>query len=155
MHLTSFTDFTLRVLLYLGVRREDDPLATIGSIAHAYGISENHLTKVVHHLAKQGYVRTTRGKGGGMQLARPADQINLGEVVRRTEETRPLIECYKDGKPDCLIVPACGLPRLLAQALRAFYAVLDKYTLADLTRSPEDLRCIFDAAAQHQVVKEP
>lgn len=146
MHLTSFTDYTLRVLLYLGVRPADEPLATIGDIARAYAISEHHLTKVVHHLAKHGYVKTTRGKGGGMQLARPADQINLGEVVRSAEEKRPLIECYKDGRPDCLILPACNLPRILAQALRAFFEVLDKHTLADLMRSPEKLAIIFETA---------
>ncbi len=147
MHLTSFTDYTLRVLLYLGVRRKDAPLATIGDIAHAYEISENHLTKVVHHLAKLGYVKTTRGKGGGMQLARPAGEINLGEVVRNSEEKRPLIECRRDGKPNCLILPACGLPRILAQALRAFYKELDNYTLADLIRSPDKLSGIIAVAA--------
>lgn len=141
MHLSGFTDYTLRVLLYLGARRGDAPLATIGDIAGAYEISGNHLTKVVHHLAKYGYVKTTRGKGGGIRLARPPDQIRLGEIVRCSEENRPLIEFRGGGNPDCL-----NLPRILAQALRAFYEVLDQHTLADLLRTPGRLEGVFAAA---------
>lgn len=137
MKLTSFTDYTLRVLLYLGVRDGNERLATIGDIASAYAISENHLTKVVHHLARQGYIKTTRGKGGGMALALLPDRINIGEVVRGAEGNLALVECSRDGLPDCPILPACNLPPILSEATRAFFAVLEKYTLADLVRSDD------------------
>ena len=145
MHLTSFTDYTLRVLLYLGVRGQDGRLATIGDVAAAYDISENHLRKVVHHLAKEGFIKTTRGKGGGMVLAHAPESINLGKVVRGAEENRGLVDCFPDGKPPCAILAACSLPRILAKAMRAFFAELDKYTLADLIHPPEPLAKIFYA----------
>jgi len=150
MRLTSFTDYTLRVLLYLGARREEPQLATIGDIAGAYAISENHLKKVVHHLAKEGYIRTTRGKGGGMELARAPEQINLGKVVRGAEEDRSLVNCLPEGGPPCVILPACTLPRILANALGAFFAELDKYTLADLVRPPGPLVKIFTAPSSRR-----
>lgn len=146
MRLTNFTDYTLRTLLYLGARGGDGPLSTIGDIAGAYGISENHLMKVVHHLARHGYIQTTRGKGGGMRLARPPEEINIAQVIRSTEENLALVECFRHGQPDCVILPACNLPRVLAQAMRAFFAVLDEYTLADLLRTPGEMVKIFATA---------
>ncbi len=143
MHLTSFTDYTLRVLLYLGGRAKDERLATIGDIAFAYRISENHLRKVVHHLAKEGYIKTTRGKGGGMALAHLPEKINLGEVVRGAEERRGLVGCIPDGEPPRVILPACNLPQILAKAMHAFFAELDKHTLADAVHSPERLAKIL------------
>lgn len=145
MRLTSFTDYSIRVLLYLGARGEKAHLATIGDIAGAYGISENHLSKVVHHLAKEGYIRTTRGKRGGMELARAPEEINLGKVVRSAEEDLSLVDCLPQGGPPCVILPACNLPHILANALGAFFAELDKYTLADLVRPPGPLVKILTA----------
>jgi len=143
MRLTIFTDYTLRVLIYLGAHRDEKRLATIGDIATAYGISENHLMKVVHHLAKQGYVETTRGKGGGMRLARTPEQIGIGEVVRGAEEDLAVVECFQKGNLKCPILPACTLRGVLTRAMRAFFEVLDGQTLADLLRPQARLVRIF------------
>jgi len=143
MRLTSFTDYTLRVLIYLGAHRDKERLATIGDIATAYGISDNHLMKVVHHLARQGYIETTRGNGGGMRLARAPDEINIGAVVRGAEEDLAVVECFEEGNLRCPIVPVCTLRSVLAGAMRAFFEVLDGQTLADLVRPQAKLVRIF------------
>lgn len=132
MRLTTFTDYTLRVLIYLAVRQEQDRLATIGDIATAYGISENHLMKIVHHLARRGYVETVRGKNGGMRLARAPELIVIGHVVRETEDYPALVDCVNQVGRKCPILPACRLRSLLDRALAAFFTALDGATLADL-----------------------
>jgi Rrf2 family transcriptional regulator, nitric oxide-sensitive transcriptional repressor len=139
MRLTNFTDYTLRVLIYLGVNQEGGRLATIGEIATAYRISENHLMKIVHHLAKEGYVETTRGNGGGMRLALAPDQINIGEVVRKSEEELAIVQCFEKGNVNCPIIPACTLVGVFERAMRAFFDVLDSHTLADLIVHREEL----------------
>ncbi len=125
MRLTRYTDYTLRVLLYLGTRPEK--ICSISEIARAYDISQNHLVKVVHDLGRSGYVTSTRGRFGGIQLARAAHDINVGAVVRHTEEDFNLVDC-----PNCILAPICDLSGALAEALAAFMAVLDGQTLADL-----------------------
>lgn len=130
MRLTTFSDYAFRVLIYVGAAPEGR--ATIGDIAAAYGISPEHLRKVVHHLAQAGYLATLRGKGGGMRLARPPEAINVGRVLRSTEEDFALVECLQPGRSECRIAPACVLKQALAEAREAFLAVLDRYTLADL-----------------------
>jgi Rrf2 family nitric oxide-sensitive transcriptional repressor len=130
MRLTTFSDYTLRVLIYLGVH--DEEIATIPQIAEAYGISANHLMKVVHYLAQGGYIETARGKGGGMRLGLAPENINLGELVRGTEDNHKLVECFDRSTSDCRIESACVLRGVLGQALDAFFRTLDGYTLADL-----------------------
>ena len=133
MHLTRYTDFALRTLIYLGLSEPEQ--ASIAEIARAYDISENHLTKVVHHLGQLGFVKTSRGRSGGLRLAMPAKRIVIGEVVRQNEDDLALAECFGSGA--CTITGACRLQNVLAEALAAFFAVLDRYTLADLVGSKE------------------
>ena len=128
MHLTRFTDYSLRTLIYVGLQSER--LVSIAEIARAYAISEHHLTKVVHHLGQTGLLETVRGRKGGVRLARPPEQICIGAVVRETEVRTPIIECR--GDEPCAIAGHCVLERALYEGLRAFLAVLDRYTLADL-----------------------
>jgi Rrf2 family transcriptional regulator, nitric oxide-sensitive transcriptional repressor len=130
MRLTTFSDYSLRVLIYLAA--SPGRLATIDQIAAAYGVSANHLMKVVHQLGRLGYVETVRGKGGGMRLARAPAQIVVGEVVRATEDSFGLVECFGEGESDCVIAGTCVLKSALTEALDAFLGVLDGYTLADL-----------------------
>ena len=130
MRLTTFTDYSLRVLIYLGLR--DNRLATIADIATAYGVSKNHLMKVVHFLGQQGYLETQRGKSGGLRLARPPGEINLGRLVRDTESNTVLLECFEPETSECRIEPVCALRGILNRSLQAFFGVLDAYTLADV-----------------------
>lgn len=130
MRLTTFTDYSLRVLIYLGLR--DNRLATIADIATAYGVSKNHLMKVVHFLGQQGYLETQRGKSGGLRLARPPGEINLGRLVRDTESNTVLLECFEPETSECRIEPVCALRGILNRSLQAFFGVLDEYTLADV-----------------------
>ncbi|HUW37159.1 MAG TPA: Rrf2 family transcriptional regulator [Rhodocyclaceae bacterium] len=133
MRLTTFSDYTLRVLMYLAI--DPEQLATIPAIAAAYGISENHLMKVVHQLARAGVLESTRGKGGGIRLARPPEEIRLGQVVRMSEGTAPIVECLGEDESACCIAPACRLSGVLVRAFDALYDVLDEYTLADLVKN--------------------
>jgi Rrf2 family nitric oxide-sensitive transcriptional repressor len=137
MRLTRYTDYALRVLLYLGARPER--VCSISEIARAYGASQNHLMKVVNDLVRAGYLTSVRGRNGGVRLARPATEINVGEVVRHTEEGFDLVDCG-----NCVIAPACGLTGALHQALAAFMAVLDSHTLEDLLVKRVDLVSLFD-----------
>lgn len=133
MRLSAFSDYSLRVLMYLGV--QTDRLATIAEIAAAHDISKSRLMKVVHQLGRGGYIETVRGKGGGLRLARQPSDIVVGEVIRHTENDFTLAECFAD-KSTCRIQGACCLPAILNEALKAMFLVLDGYTLADLLRTP-------------------
>ncbi|MCB8875958.1 RrF2 family transcriptional regulator [Acidisoma silvae] len=136
MKLTRYTDYALRVLIHLAA--DQGELASIGRIAARYDISQNHLMKVVQDLGRAGFVETVRGRHGGLRLGRPAGDINIGALVRHTEGGFDLVDCE-----GCVIAHACGLPRLLAEATRAFLAVLDRYTLADVAARPTELRALF------------
>jgi Rrf2 family nitric oxide-sensitive transcriptional repressor len=133
MKLTAFTDYSLRVLIYLAA--ETTHRATIAEIADSFGISENHLVKVVHFLGKQGWIETVRGKGGGIQLAMLPMQVNVGQVVRGTEGTAMPAVCFGEDDDRCVIDGSCRLKGVLGEAVRAFYAVLDRYTLEDISRN--------------------
>ncbi len=137
MRLTTFTDYSLRVLMYAGLHR--DRLVTIAEMAQDYGISANHLMKVVHFLAQQGYLETTRGKGGGIRLANDPAAINLGDLVLHTESNNVLVECFSPATSRCRLLPACLLQGVLHEAQEAFYKVLGGYTLADLLVQPRGL----------------
>jgi len=143
MKLTRYTDYSLRVLIYLAVRT--DQLATIDEIARAYAISRGHLMKVVHRLALAGYIETVRGRIGGMRLARPPEEISVGEVVRHTE-AMALVECLGPTTSQCRIEPVCGLRGALNDALQAFQRTLDGYTLADITRRRRPLDRLLSAS---------
>jgi Rrf2 family nitric oxide-sensitive transcriptional repressor len=153
MKLTAFTDYSLRVLIYLAARPERR--ATIAEIADSFAVSEHHLTKVVHFLGKHGWLANVRGKGGGLSLARPPDSINVGDVVRHTE-ANAIVECFEEGGGECRIASLCRLRGVLDEAVAAFYAVLDRYTLADLARNRAALSAIFfvDRAPERRRGKE-
>lgn len=142
MRLTTYTDYSLRVLMRLAL--EPDKLLTIAGISQAYRISEHHLVKVVHALGKNGFVETVRGHGGGLRLAKPASQILVGEVVRRMESDFTLVACF--GKRDaCRIRNCCMLSQIFEEALGAFFEVLDSYRLSDLVKRPKVLQQLLGA----------
>ena len=136
MRLTYLTDYSLRVLMYAGAMPRR--LVTIQEIAGAYGISENHLMKVVHGLAQHGFIETVRGRGGGFRLARPAGDITVGAVIRAVEDDFALVECFRTDNT-CRITPVCRLRGALQQALGAYFEVLDNWTLAELVAKPKAL----------------
>ena len=138
MRLSAFTDYSLRVLMYLAT--DTTRRVTIAEVAESFGISENHLVKVVHFLGKRGWIETVRGKGGGILLARPPEQVNIGRVVRDAEGNAMPAECFSEDGGRCVISSACRLKAVLGEAVRGFYGVLDGYTLADITRNRQALR---------------
>ena len=144
MRLTTFTDYTLRVLIYLGTHTEQR--ASVGEIASVYGISKNHLMKVVLFLVAEGYVVTTRGKGGGVRLKLDPGRIRIGEVVRKSESDSALVECFSSAESNCRIENACKLRAAFYKAQQAFYAVLDTYTLADILTNQSSLQRMLHIA---------
>ena len=142
MKLTRYSDYALRVLTYLASHQ--DRLCSIREIASSYRISENHLMKIVHDLGKAGVITTARGRGGGIRLGRPAAEIILGQVIRHTEDDFDLVDCGS-----CLIAPACGATAVLKEATDAFLAVLDRYTLADISSRRAHLVNLFGTLADY------
>jgi Rrf2 family nitric oxide-sensitive transcriptional repressor len=135
MQLTLFSDYSLRILLYLSVHRERR--VALREISAAYGISQNHLVKVVQRLIEEGWVESVRGRGGGLSLAREPHEINVAVVVRTTEPHLNLVECFDAKTNTCPIDPACGLKHVLVRAQEAFFTELEKYSLADFApRAP-------------------
>lgn len=142
MRLTMYTDFSLRVLMYVG-SKERSQLSTIQEISTAYGISKNHLMKVTYELGKHGYIETVRGRGGGIRLAHDPININVGEIVKKMEDDFYLVECFNCASNRCVITPVCKLRNVLHQALTAYLSVLDAYTLQDLLVNKEELGAIL------------
>lgn len=141
MRLTAYTDFSLRVLMYLALHPDRRP--TIAEIAERYGVSKAHLMKVVYQLGLMGYVETIRGKGGGLRLARRLEDVTVGEIVRRTEPDMALVACFEAGGPACVIAPACRLKGKLGEARAAFLKVLDDCTLAEVMENRPALEVLL------------
>lgn len=137
MHITRYTDYSLRVLMYLAAHT--DKLATIRDIAESYDISKNHLMKIVQQLSAKGYIEATRGKNGGIKLALEPKDIKIGKLVRDIEQGSPLVECFGQDNV-CVITPACQLKRVLAEALESFFRTLDHYSLADMVPPAQESR---------------
>lgn len=137
MRLTVYTDYTLRVMIYLTLKYKRGEKATIPDIAESYGISRSHLTKIVHELSLAGFIETVRGRSGGIWLARPPEKISVGEVVRYAERDFSLVECHEDGREtDCAVSPVCNLNKAFRSALNAFFYELDRITLEDSVATP-------------------
>jgi Rrf2 family nitric oxide-sensitive transcriptional repressor len=133
MQLTLHTDYALRVLIYLSLH--PDKIITIDEVTDYYNISRNHLVKVVHNLSTYAFIHTTRGKNGGMRLARPAAEINVADVVEKMEPHFDIVECFNAEKPKCTVLPICALRGVLGTARAAFIDTLRAYTLADAVQS--------------------
>ena len=140
MQLTRYTDYSLRVLIFLSLQ-DDDQRITITDIAERFNIPRNHLVKVVHNLGQLDYVHTTRGKYGGLRLGIMANQIKIGDVVRKMESTLDIVNCEKPSP--CPLTPDCKLKSILHEAADSFIDVLNQYTVADLQQSPNQLKVLL------------
>ena len=138
MNLKKYTDYALRVLIFTAMKPEGE-LASIKEISESFNISSHHLGKIVHELNKLEYIETIRGRYGGIRLAKRAEDINVGTVVRQFEDDFVLLECFSKGKNHCAISPACELKHVLHKALQAFFEVLDQYTIKDLVINNNEL----------------
>jgi Rrf2 family nitric oxide-sensitive transcriptional repressor len=143
MTLNLFTDYSLRVLMYAAL--PDRERFSLDDVSSAYGISRDHVAKVVQRLVHVGYLTSQRGRGGGISLARPASEIRVGDVVRETQGHSPLVECFHPPTNTCRLMGSCRLQGVLREAANAFQSVLDRYTLADLVAKPRPLTKILAA----------
>jgi Rrf2 family transcriptional regulator, nitric oxide-sensitive transcriptional repressor len=141
MRLSLQTDYALRTLMFLAAK---DGHHSIAEISRAYGISKNHLMKVAQRLAAEGFVDSVRGRNGGLKLARPANALNIGLIVRTMEDTGTFVECFDAATNNCIVTPVCGLRHTLAGALEAFAQHLDRYTVADLIPEVESFERQLD-----------
>lgn len=146
MRMTLHTDYALRMLIYLAMRPER--ICTVGDVAEAYHLSRNHLLKVALNLRKLGLIATARGRSGGIRIAKAPREINIGTLVRATEEDFGLVECLQAGGGLCVISPACRLKGMFGEALSAYLAVLDRYTLADIVRDRTALASLLEIDMQ-------
>lgn len=142
MRLTNYTDYSLRVLIYLALKDRNE-LSNIKEIADFYQISKNHLMKVSYELGKLEIIETVRGRNGGIRLAIEPEEINIGSIVRKTEDDFYLVECFNEAQDHCIISPVCGLKPVLNEALEAYFHVLDQYSLADIVHNKDILAKYF------------
>lgn len=136
MKLTQHTNYAIRMLMYC---HSKDGLATVGEIAKFYGLSELFLAKILKSLTAQGFMESVRGRNGGIRLARNADRIFVGDVVKKIEENFDMAECFQNGEPACPLIHACGLNEALSRALAAFFEVLNEYSIADLVQKKHNI----------------
>ncbi|PKP78237.1 MAG: Rrf2 family transcriptional regulator [Alphaproteobacteria bacterium HGW-Alphaproteobacteria-3] len=146
MQITSFSDYSLRVLMFLAV--SDDRRVPSREIAERHGLSFEHVAKVTQFLAREGFVEASRGRGGGLRLARLPQQITIGDVLRRSEAGSGLVECMRGGPVRCVLAPVCGLNPILAAANETFFATLDRYSLADALPRHGNVRAVLGIAAE-------
>ncbi|WP_165251107.1 RrF2 family transcriptional regulator [Paludisphaera soli] len=146
MHLTQFSDYAMRTVLYLASRGDGDRLASVEEISRAYRISRHHLVRVAQTLTELGIVTAQRGRGGGLKLAKAPSEVNVGWLVRRTEPNFHIVECFRPETNTCPIASACGLKGALIRAREAFLAVLDEYTLEQFLTTRSEMVALFDAA---------
>ncbi|MCX7122571.1 MAG: Rrf2 family transcriptional regulator [Gammaproteobacteria bacterium] len=137
MQLTQFTDYSLRALIFITLKQQT---CTITEIAQAYGISQHHLTKIIHNLSKLGIIKTVRGRNGGISLAVDAQSLNLKTLILQLEPHFDIVPCFNVKKQNCCIAPSCKLKRVLHDAQRAFFKVLEQVTLADVLENKQDLQ---------------
>lgn len=136
MQLTRYTDYGIRILMYLAIQPERDSLVRIAEVTDVFGLSANHVAKIINQLGRIGYIETIRGKSGGFKLAKPSQEIRLGSLVRELEQTLVPVNC---DSPRCEFLPVCKLKGVLVEALSAYFAVLDRYTLHDITTNKQEL----------------
>lgn len=141
MRLTRQTNYAIRILMYCAAN--DGRLSRIPEIAAAYTVSELFLFKILQPLVENGLVETVRGRNGGVRLGRPADQITLFDVVRVTEESFAMAECFENDNTDCPLVDSCALNAALREALGAFFDVLARHTIADLAKERSNMRTLL------------
>lgn len=139
MQLKKYTDYALRVLIFTATK-DDGELASIKEISATFSISQNHLGKIVFELNKKGYLETIRGRNGGLRLAKPPEEMNVGEIVRQFEDDFMIMECFDKNNNQCVLTPACHLKHALNEAVQAFLQVLDTYTVKDLVANEGQLK---------------
>ena len=145
MQLTQFTDYSLRALIYIALKKNT---CTIKDITSVYMISSNHMNKIIHNLAKLGIIKTIRGKNGGITLAANPSDINLGALILKLESNFDLVPCFNKEKANCCIAPVCKLKHVLYEARKAFMNVLDQFTLADVLHNKIELNAILNIHTQ-------
>ena len=145
MQLTQFTDYSLRALIYIALKKNT---CTIKDITSVYMISSNHMNKIIHNLAKLGIIKKVRGKNGGITLAANPSDINLGALILKLESNFDLVPCFNKEKANCCIAPVCKLKHVLYEARKAFMNVLDQFTLADVLHNKIELNAILNLHAK-------
>lgn len=135
MQITRFTDYGLRTLMYVAARSEN--IASVKEVSDHYGISRNHLVKVVHRLSQLGYIETTKGKGGGIKIAKGTEKLRLGELIKQLEPNMNMVECFDAKTNTCRITGSCQLKHYLFEATQSFINTMNKYTLADTVQNKE------------------